>query len=209
MTEAAVPRTPSRRERQRLDTRQRVFEAAVAEFRRVGFAEAQIDRIARAAGVVRGTFYFHFPRKEDVLLALEDLLEGQVAAGLIALPDADPSLRAILTTVAEGVLEAEARVGDERLMRDILSIYVRRRPEPPSAADPFPLVVELERRLAEVEARGELRPGLRPDQLTVTFLASVFGVLLTRAESPRERSEGLEALVDVFVQGVAFNPRAH
>ena len=58
MTEAAVPRTPSRRERQRLDTRQRVFEAAVAEFRRVGFADAQLDRLGallRAYGELGGT----------------------------------------------------------------------------------------------------------------------------------------------------------
>ncbi len=52
-----------RRDRQRLETRARVYEAAVDEFRREGFARAQVDRIVAAAGVARGTFYFHFPSK--------------------------------------------------------------------------------------------------------------------------------------------------
>ncbi len=57
-----------RRERQRLETRARLYETALAEFKDVGFNDAQIDRIAEKAGVARGTFYFHFPTKEHVLL---------------------------------------------------------------------------------------------------------------------------------------------
>ena len=44
---------------------------AVDEFRREGFARAQVDRIVAAAGVARGTVYFHFPSKEHVLLELQ------------------------------------------------------------------------------------------------------------------------------------------
>jgi len=61
---AAVPA----RARQRLETRERVFEAAMREFRRAGVGAAQVEDIVRAAGVARGTFYLHFPTKEHVLL---------------------------------------------------------------------------------------------------------------------------------------------
>src|ERR1700747_1676263 len=71
-----------RRDKQREDTRNRLFEAALAEFRRVGFANAQIDDIVRAAGVARGTFYFHFPTKEHVLVELERAEEVKIVAGL-------------------------------------------------------------------------------------------------------------------------------
>ena len=58
------------RTRHRLKTRDRVFAAALAEFRRVGVASAQIEDIVKTAGVARGTFYLHFPTKDHVLMEL-------------------------------------------------------------------------------------------------------------------------------------------
>ena len=59
------------REVRRLETRARLFDAALAEIARCGLAGADVSAIASAAGVVRGTFYFHFPTKEHVLVELE------------------------------------------------------------------------------------------------------------------------------------------
>ena len=41
---------PGRRERQTESTRASLFQAALAEFRRVGFARASVSRIVREAG---------------------------------------------------------------------------------------------------------------------------------------------------------------
>ena len=60
------------RDLQREETRERVFEAALDVFREQGMAQARIEDIAQAAEVSRGTFYFHFPRREDVMLELLD-----------------------------------------------------------------------------------------------------------------------------------------
>jgi AcrR family transcriptional regulator len=57
-----------RRDLQRLATHKRLFEAAIGEFQRVGFAKAQAAQIAANAGVAHGTFFFHFPTKDHVLL---------------------------------------------------------------------------------------------------------------------------------------------
>ena len=65
------------RDAQRLETRARVFDAAVAEIGRSGLAGADVSAIARAAGVVRGTFDFHFPTKEHVLVELERARRGK------------------------------------------------------------------------------------------------------------------------------------
>src|SRR6185436_2541671 len=72
------------RTRARLETRGRVFEAATAEFRRVGVASAQIEDIVRAAGVARGTFYLHFPTKDHVLLEILRRKQEAVAVQLLA-----------------------------------------------------------------------------------------------------------------------------
>ena len=67
---------PSSRETRRLQTRQRILGAAIAEFKRSGMAAADVGAIVAAAGVAHGTFYFHFPTKEHVLLELESSRGG-------------------------------------------------------------------------------------------------------------------------------------
>ena len=47
----SVSEKPRGREAQRLETRQRVYDAAIAEFKRSGMAEADIGAIVSAAGV--------------------------------------------------------------------------------------------------------------------------------------------------------------
>ena len=48
------------------EKRERILEAAWAEFDTVSFAEASINRIVRRAGVPRGSFYQYFRDKEEL-----------------------------------------------------------------------------------------------------------------------------------------------
>ena len=48
------------------EKRQRLLEAARAEFVRVPYGEASINRIIREAGIPRGSFYMYFTDKEDL-----------------------------------------------------------------------------------------------------------------------------------------------
>ena len=67
------------REVRRLQTRERILGAAIAEFKRAGMSGADVNAIAAAAGVAHGTFFFHFPSKEHVLLELESREEARMA----------------------------------------------------------------------------------------------------------------------------------
>src|SRR4051812_30674857 len=67
------------REAKRLQTRERLFGAAIAEFKLAGMAEADVGAIVAAAGVAHGTFFFHFPTKEHVLLEMEHREEERLA----------------------------------------------------------------------------------------------------------------------------------
>ncbi|MGH2951908.1 MAG: TetR/AcrR family transcriptional regulator [Solirubrobacterales bacterium] len=85
---------PAERQRsQRADAqrnRRKVLDAARERFAEVGL-DAQIDDIARAAGVGVGTVYRHFPTKEDLLQALaDDRFAGLAEAARAALGDPDP-----------------------------------------------------------------------------------------------------------------------
>ena len=81
MIDATRPRAGSR-EAKRLATRERLFTAAVAEFKRSGMADADVAAIVEAAGVAHGTFFFHFPTKEHVLAELGQREEVRMAAAL-------------------------------------------------------------------------------------------------------------------------------
>ena len=81
-------------------TRRRVYECALDVFRREGVATCKIDDIAKAAGVSRGTFYFHFPTKEHVLLERMRETEEIICDAIEALPD-DAPLAVILSTLNE------------------------------------------------------------------------------------------------------------
>lgn len=57
-------------------TRQRLLEAAIEVFARKGYHGAVVEEIVRASETSKGAFYFHFPSKQDLFLALvDDLVE--------------------------------------------------------------------------------------------------------------------------------------
>jgi AcrR family transcriptional regulator len=57
-------------------TRQRLLQAATAEFAREGYARANINRISQSAGYAKGTVYNYFASKQALMLALIDEIAG-------------------------------------------------------------------------------------------------------------------------------------
>jgi TetR/AcrR family transcriptional repressor of nem operon len=56
-------------------TKEKITRAATELFRRQGFAATSVNDLVEAAGVKKGSLYFHFPGKED--LALEVLRQAE------------------------------------------------------------------------------------------------------------------------------------
>src|SRR2546423_15430004 len=104
---ASVPILYPHRTRQRLETRDRIFAAALAEFRRVGVAASEIEDIVRAADVARGTFYLHFPTKDHVLMEL--LRRQQRALGERLRSARAPSTRAFLRRAGDLLVRNSGR----------------------------------------------------------------------------------------------------
>jgi AcrR family transcriptional regulator len=193
------------REQQRDETRSRLYEAALVEFRRVGFGRASVARIAAAAGVARPTFYFHFPTKEHVLLELQWHLETRLAERLRAWD----SLAEATEDLIEGVIENALRVGDPDLYRDMLGIYTRHsRDRDLGLADhPFPVVGEIGRLFLNAAESGELRSGLDPAQATHLFLAGVYGYQVATSGDHEETRADLRAFVSLFLETETIRPR--
>jgi len=202
-TSKAIPLAPlRRRDQQREETRNRLFEAAIAEFRRTGFAEAQIDDIVRAANVARGTFYFHFPTKDHVLVELQRRGQERIVERLAGLRRRPLAVKSFLQQLVDAMIAESATAAEPSLQRELFALYARQ----PMALDglDYPLLEAVTQFFREAQERGEVRSDLMPSELTAIFLTSLFGVLLGNKEGmgPALRAP-LKRVIDVFVRGVA------
>lgn len=200
-SEERVPAT--QRERQRVETRERLFQAAVAEFRRVGFAEAQIPAIAEAAGVVRGTFYFHFPSKEHVLLELVERREAELCGRLAALRGTGAPLEAVLGALLDA---SEPNPGEEAspaLAREIVAMQLRTPLGPEQERRQPAAFLELCGLLAELVDRGQLRTDIEVESLAAMVVTSIFGMAVARGASPGDdRHPTRDQLLAVLLPGL-------
>ena len=138
----------STRESKRLATRERLLGAAIAEFKRSGMAEADVAAIVSAAGVAHGTFFFHFPTKEHVLLELEQREEDRIARTFRQFLAKPHTLEGALREALSLVLGLERRLGNP-LFKDFLALHFSQTRPPADDGQEHPLIVGV---AGEIEA---------------------------------------------------------
>jgi AcrR family transcriptional regulator len=104
--------------------RDKILEAAVSVFSRKGYHPASVDEIALAAGVAKGSIYYHFRGKSELFTAVihEGIVEIHRQVGLVLATATDA--RSVLSAFITGLLQTcidypdmvdlimEERVGD-------------------------------------------------------------------------------------------------
>jgi len=175
-----VPRT-GRRERHRVETRDRLFRAALELFAERGFLETTVEDITEAADVGKGTFFNYFPTKEHVLAtfggeriaAMERALESAKRGPVL------PALRELAIGLAGQSAESPA------LLRAIYAAH----------ASCAPVRAELQKRLRKgrrilteiyilAQERGEVRRDLSPAELGRLTQIVLLGVSVAWAMNP-------------------------
>lgn len=166
----------------RLQTRERILGAAIAEFQAAGMAGADVGAIVSAAGVAHGTFFFHFPSKEHVLLELERREESRMATELVRHLRRDHDLAAALTEVVALIAGLEQRLGP-LLFRELLALHFS--PTRPSVDEwsDHPVIVTLVREIERARGDGEVHPEVDAFFSAAFFLLGVYGVLTTVTSS--------------------------
>lgn len=76
--------------------REQILQGARTVFRALGFDAASMDRIAREAGVSKGTLYVYFSSKEGLFAAMVREDHRAAAETLAELDEANPDVRAVL-----------------------------------------------------------------------------------------------------------------
>lgn len=183
-----------------MQTRERILGAAITEFRRSGMAKAEVGAIVTAAGVAHGTFYFHFPTKEHVLLELERREERRFAAELARFLDGHHGLVAVLSETVRLVLELKDRIG-RTLFKEILALHFSpTRPQDDEWTD-HPAIVLLVRELERARDDGQVHREVDAFYSATCFLLGVYGVL-SAADTGADRDSMLDKLVAATVRGL-------
>jgi TetR/AcrR family transcriptional regulator, repressor for uid operon len=190
----------SARQLRRLQTRERILGAAIAEFKLAGMSGADVNAIATAAGVAHGTFFFHFPSKEHVLLELESREEGRMAAEFSHFLDGAHDLVAALNKAVHLVTGLERRLGS-LLFKELLALHFSpTRPTKDEWTD-HPVIVLLVAEIERARCDGEVHPAVDAFYSAAFFLLGVYGTLTTTGNSDT-RDTMLAKLVDTAVRGL-------
>ncbi|SPM27052.1 TetR family transcriptional regulator, partial [Mycobacterium terramassiliense] len=189
------------REAQRLQTRARLFEAAVAEIGRTGLAGTDVAAIAAAVGVARGTFYFHFPTKEHVLVELERNEEAKIVARLASQTDHRGDLMSMLTSLVRQVLAAEKRLGPV-VFRDMLGLHFSATRPVEDGPGEHPLAGFVIAAITQAQGARRLPRDADARELGVIFLTGLFALLATGGTELGDRAALLDRYVKTIVHGM-------
>jgi TetR/AcrR family transcriptional regulator, repressor for uid operon len=190
----------SSRDARRLQTRERILGAAIVEFKRAGMSGADVHAIVAAAGVAHGTFFFHFPSKEHVLLELERREEARMAAEFGRFLDERHDLATALTEVVHLVAGLERTLG-LLLFKELLALHFSpTRPNKDEWID-HPIIVLLVREIERARGDGEVHPEVDAFYSAAFFLLGIYGVLTTMSNFD-SRETMLAKLVTTAVRGL-------
>jgi AcrR family transcriptional regulator len=154
--------------------RERVLTAAQVVFAEHGH-DAQMDDVAKRAGVGVGTVYRHFPTKEALIEALAvDRFEKILAVGKAALERDDP-----WEALTEAVWQGAALTASDRSFTEIVG----------EMQGPMPLAEELQREMNDTygelmrraQASGDLRPDLVLDDIPMFMCGIGLGARKTHS----------------------------
>ncbi|WP_349899791.1 TetR/AcrR family transcriptional regulator [Parafrigoribacterium soli] len=180
--------------------RQRIVEAAQRVFTSGG--DYGPESIAREAGVGIGTYYRHFPDRNDLAAAVYDDELHEVAKSAETLVEANPPLLALRRWMDRFAQRLEKK----RAMGPALRSLIESRADGPNVTRA--LLAEAAQRILDVGMKsGDIRQGARGDDLVTALV----GVCIATAES--DDGEQLARLLDLLGDSVAaygsrrFGPR--
>lgn len=192
------------------DARTDLLKAAAKVFAARGYRSASVEEIVSAAGLSKGTFYWHYPSKEALFFALLEERVDRPVRELIRVTETAPIEEATAPVVGRGLAALmehdrelilllheywSAAVRDERLR----TTYLERQESLRDA---------LGHALAERHSRTGVPLVMRPEALATAFIALAEGLSREALLDPDAVPEGLFAEVLALVyDGMAY--RSH
>ncbi len=202
-----LPPPAGRRERRRLETGQRIIEAAIQLFGTRGYAATTVEEITQAADVAKGTFFNYFETKEHLVAVIFDRLGGEFDAFQAGAAEAK-HIRPYVTRFVHHFIETPRR--NPMLLRTIFGMAITE----PKVGDPFTRLLRRARAanvtvLRRGQKVGEIRPDISAEVLARTFQQFIFGTEVLWSLYPGEDlHEWADVMLEVFWRGASVSNTA-
>ena len=205
--ERAPERTSDRTTERGEATRRHILDAAAACFAKHGYAGTSLSELIADAGLTKGGFYFHFPSKEALALAViadkQEAWTVQVSAAALGKSRGIEQLRAMADRLCD-LHEQDPTFGCVgRLIRELgMDPALAPQIHPMAFATWVQLLVSL---LQRAQAEGDVRRDLDPVAVAETAVAAFIGLkdisdMLSGGTDLRDR---MAVFSQVFVAGLA------
>jgi AcrR family transcriptional regulator len=175
------------------DSRQRILDAATAEFALRGFAAATVDRIAARARLNKAMIYYHFHSKQAlytaVLRSIFTTMGDRLTA--IASADADPADK-LDRFVATFVTEGQARSHVAPIMLREIAEGGRRLDD-----ETYGVMVRVVRAMSAILDQGRASGQFGPVDPILLYLTTVWPIVVYLATTPIRRALARVARFDV------------
>jgi AcrR family transcriptional regulator len=183
------------------ERRAQILDAAMRCFGDRGYHVATMDDLALAAGLSKGSVYWYFRSKEDLLLALFDAFSQEVLASFQELEESELSVIEGLAQVGSATIE---RLGAALPMtRAWLEFLTHPEARQRMARDYDEVRTRVARLLSRATERGELRP-MDVESTAAGFVAAVEGLLIQAFVDPRFDARALwPRFFRALVEGLA------
>lgn len=200
--------TPKQVERQ-----QRMLRAALNEFCRLGFHNANVDEIARLAGVGKGTLYRHFNNKEGLFLAVFNDTLDSLHSAITERADftnfekgARTAIRTYLEQIASNpeifqffrIFTADEHLADVELRRKLTDRY-------------FSHALWAAKEVQQAQAQGIVRKDLDPEHLVYMLLGMIHFMVYhwLKVGKHEDLLQNGDLIADVIFHGIGDPQRKH
>jgi AcrR family transcriptional regulator len=204
-TDLAEKDSIDRRQRRSVETRERLFHAAVRLFAEKGFAETTVEDITNAADVGKGTFFNYFPSKEHILIAFSDMQLGKLASFVEAARNGNEPMRSFFRTMSQQMTSDPAKKPE--MVRALLQANLSSSSVRDVMRQKNAYGEHLMSQLVQIgQDRGEFRRDVPALEIARVFRQMTFGTLLLwSVYGDDSLSDRLNSAIDILWTG--FVPR--
>lgn len=186
------------------DTRRIITEKAIELFKEKGYEHTSVTDICRACGITKGTFYYHFPNKDEITFEFyenifRDFSETLVDVFLIT--NAKEQLWKIYEFSIDPTIALTPKVLYALLMSDIQKGFDLFTPygdqtRNTSSGRMLKLQIELVKR---GQQNGEIKEG-NPEMMVRTYIAALVGIAIawSRSDGMFDEKEELKKAFDII-----------
>ena len=196
-------KTPvGRRERRGIETREKIFNAALQLFAERGFSATTIDAITEKADIGKGTFFNYFENKESILLEYREMQMGRVKAFVSNSIKSVESIDTLIFKLAMTMTEEQQK--SPAMFQSLITAIFSNDAVQKRMAEGLSLSKQMLAELISYRQRsGEIRNDIEAEEIAHSFQRMIFGTTLIWSLAPDMTLEAnLKKMTEVFICGV-------